>query len=39
VGAIIDEEWLNCDFDAEGIKNFKAIQVESLNNSEETSHI
>ncbi|KAF0235470.1 MAG: GCN5-like [Prolixibacteraceae bacterium] len=39
VGAFIDEEWLNCDFDAEGIRNFKAIQMESLNNSQETSHI
>ena len=39
VGAIIDEEWLNCDFDAEGIQKFKATQVESLHNSDETTHI
>ncbi len=24
-GAFIDDEWLNCDFDAEGIKNFKPL--------------
>jgi RimJ/RimL family protein N-acetyltransferase len=39
VGAFIDEEWLNCDFDNEGILNFKAIQVENLDKSEETAHI
>jgi ribosomal protein S18 acetylase RimI-like enzyme len=39
VGAFIDEEWLNCDFDAEGIRNFKAIKVENLDKSEETTHI
>ena len=39
VGAFIDEEWLNCDFDAEGILNFKAIKVENLDKSEETTHI
>jgi ribosomal protein S18 acetylase RimI-like enzyme len=39
VGAFIDEEWLNCDFDAEGIRNFKVIKVENLDKSEETTHI
>ncbi len=38
-GAVIDGEWFNCDFDAEGILKFKAVQVENLDKSEETSHI
>ena len=28
-GAVIDGEWLNCDFDAEGIKNFKPLRTVS----------
>lgn len=28
-GATIDGEWFNCDFDAEGIRNFKAIKVKT----------
>jgi GNAT superfamily N-acetyltransferase len=38
-GATIDGEWLNCDFDAEGVKSFKANQMENLDKSAETSHI
>jgi GNAT superfamily N-acetyltransferase len=38
-GAVIDGEWLNCDFDADGIMNFKVTQVANLDKSEETSHI
>jgi GNAT superfamily N-acetyltransferase len=38
-GAVIDGEWLNCDFDAEGVRNFRAIQVKNLDKTEETSHI
>jgi len=38
-GAVIDEEWLNCDFDAEGIQNFKAIQVGGHINSDDASII
>ena len=39
VGAFIDEEWLNCDFDAEGIRNFKVITVENFDKSGEPTHI
>lgn len=28
-GAVIDGEWLNCDFDAEGIRNFKPLKTVS----------
>lgn len=28
-GAVIDGEWLNCDFDADGIKNFKPLKTVS----------
>lgn len=28
-GAVIDGEWLNCDFDAEGIRNFKPLRTVS----------
>ncbi len=38
-GAVIDGEWLNCDFDADGIRNFKAIQVEDHINIDDTSII
>lgn len=38
-GAVIDEEWLNCDFDAEGILNFKAIQVGAHISTDDTSII
>jgi GNAT superfamily N-acetyltransferase len=38
-GATIDGEWLNCDFDAGGIRSFNANQIENLDKSAETSHI
>lgn len=28
-GAVIDDEWLNCDFDVEGIRNFKPLKTVS----------
>lgn len=28
-GAVIDGEWLNCDFDADGIRNFKPLKTVS----------
>lgn len=38
-GAVIDGEWLNCDFDQAGIKKFKAFKVEGHINVDNTSII
>ncbi|MEZ5106571.1 MAG: GNAT family N-acetyltransferase [Draconibacterium sp.] len=38
-GAIIDGEWLNCDFDATGIQNFNALKTNGHISSEDTSII
>ncbi len=38
-GAVIDGEWMNCDFDAEGIQNFKTLKTAGHINTDNSSII